>query len=57
MDEKTREAIREMLKRRAEARTQTPAMARQWLIEEGLYNDAGELRPQYGGQGEPEDEP
>ncbi len=55
MEEAERQAIRELLKRRADARTQTPEMARQWLIEEGLYNDAGELRPQYGGDSPTED--
>jgi len=49
MTEAERIAIREMLRRRAEERTQTPEMARQWLIEEGLYDCDGTLRPQYGG--------
>lgn len=55
MDETKREAIRQMLRRRAEERTQTPEMARQWLIDEGLYDGEGELKPQYGGKADPDD--
>jgi hypothetical protein len=50
MDDAKREAIRRMLKRRADERTQTPEMAREWLISEGLYDGEGELKPQYGGK-------
>jgi hypothetical protein len=56
MDETEREALRQMLRRRAEARTQTQEMARRWLIDEGLYSEAGELLPQYGGQERKNDE-
>ncbi len=55
MDETKREAIRQMLRRRAEERTQTPEMARQWLIDEGLYDGEGELKPQYGGKADSDD--
>lgn len=49
MTEAERQAIRDMLRRRAEERTRTPELARQWLIEEGLYTGEGALKPQYGG--------
>ncbi|AFL50664.1 hypothetical protein ABIE78_003541 [Sinorhizobium fredii] len=52
MNEAERQAIRAMLKRRSDEKTQTPEMARQWLIEEGLYDGDGDLKPQYGGQPE-----
>lgn len=55
MTEAERQAIRDMLRRRAEERTRTPEMSRQWLIEEGLYTGEGALQPQYGGA-TPEDE-
>lgn len=49
MDEIERQAIRDLLRRQADANTRSREGARRWLIEEGLYNEAGELRPQYGG--------
>ncbi len=56
MDDAKREAIRDMLRRRAEERTRTPEMARQWLIDEGLYEGTGELKPQCGGQANPDED-
>jgi len=56
MDETEREALRQMLRRRAAAKTRTPDMARRWLIEEGLYSEAGDLLPQYGGEERAPDE-
>jgi Arc/MetJ-type ribon-helix-helix transcriptional regulator len=50
MDEAERAAIRAMLRRRAEQQTQTKAQARRWLIGEGLYSEAGDLKPQFGGE-------
>lgn len=52
MNEAERQAIRAMLKRRSDEKTQTQEMARQWLIDEGLYDGDGELKPQYGGRPE-----
>lgn len=49
MDEIERQAIRDLLRRQADTNTRSREGARRWLIEEGLYNEAGELRPQYGG--------
>lgn len=49
MDETERQAIRDLLRRQADAHTQSRDGARRWLIDEGLYTEAGELRPQYGG--------
>jgi hypothetical protein len=50
MDEAESAAIRAMLRRRAEQQTQTKAQARRWLIGEGLYSEAGDLKPQFGGE-------
>ena len=50
MNESERQAIREMLKRRSDEKTRTADLARQWLIDEGLYDSDGDLKPQYGGQ-------
>ncbi|MBZ5762247.1 hypothetical protein LAV84_23605 [Rhizobium sp. VS19-DR104.2] len=50
MNEAERHAIREMLKRRSDEKTRTVELARQWLIDEGLYDNDGDLKPQYGGQ-------
>ena len=50
MNETERSAIREMLRRRSAERAGDPDLAKQWLIEEGLYDDQGRLHPQYGGQ-------
>ncbi len=33
--------------------TQTPEMAREALIREGIYNDAGQLLPEFGGEHHP----
>lgn len=54
MDEAERKAIRDLLRRQADANTKSREGARRWLIDEGLYNDAGELRPQYGGNDQDE---
>lgn len=50
MNSEDREAIRRMLRERAADKTRTPELAREWLIEEGLYNANGELEPRYGGE-------
>lgn len=50
MNDAERDAIRRMLKERSAAKTATSELAREWLIEEGLYNQAGELNPMYGGE-------
>lgn len=50
MNEADRQAIRAMLKRRSDEKTKTQETARQWLIDEGLYDGDGELKSQYGGQ-------
>ena len=49
MNDSERVAIKEMLLRRVVDRVKTPKAARQWLIDEGLYDSDGELRPEYGG--------
>ena len=57
MENEKRDAIRALLKRRREAHTLTPEMAKKWLVEEGLLDEKGELQPQFGGEGnaEPDD--
>ncbi len=54
MDERQRKAIMDMLLRRTAEHTQSDEMAQNWLIEEGLLDQAGKLRPQFGGEGENE---
>ncbi|WP_292629946.1 MULTISPECIES: hypothetical protein [unclassified Novosphingobium] len=56
MDERQRKAIMEMLLRRTDENTQSDEMAKNWLIEEGLLDQAGKLRPQFGGEGDKEGE-
>ncbi len=56
MDERQRRAIMEMLLRRTDENTQSDEMAKNWLIEEGLLDQAGKLRPQFGGEGDKEGE-
>jgi hypothetical protein len=57
VDEEKKKAIRALLAKRERERTVTEDMARRWLMEEGLLNDRGKLRPQFGGEGpdEPKD--
>lgn len=54
MNERQREAIKAMLLRRTGERTQTTEVAKRWLMEEGLLDDEGKLRPQFGGDGKEE---
>ncbi len=56
MDERQRKAIMDMLLRRTDEHTQSDEMAENWLIEEGLLDHAGKLRPQFGGEGDNEGE-
>lgn len=55
MDNKQREAIRQLLMRRTNEHTGSLEMAQKWLEEEGLTDENGNLTPQYGGadSGEP----
>lgn len=55
MDDRQREAIKAMLLRRTGENTKTKELAQRWLTEEGLLDDSGKLRPQYGGEGKAED--
>ncbi len=57
MDDRKRDAIKSMLLRRTGEHTQTSEIAQRWLIEEGLLDDEGKLRPQYGGDGKDEIDP
>lgn len=56
MDERQRKAIMDMLLRRTDEHTQSDEIAENWLIEEGLLDQAGKLRPQFGGEGDNEGE-
>jgi hypothetical protein len=56
MDEKKRKALSDMLRKQASEHTRTPALALQWMIDHGLIDQAGELRPQFGGNGPREDD-
>lgn len=56
MNEEQRSAIRKMLERRTSANTQTSTLARQWLTDEGILDEDGELRPEYGGENDSEDD-
>lgn len=49
LDAEKRAAIIAMIERRTKANTVSPRVARQSLIDEGLYTSAGDLRPEYGG--------
>jgi hypothetical protein len=55
MDDRQRKAIMDMLVRRTEEHTQNDEIATKWLIEEGLLDQSGALRPQFGGEGSNED--
>lgn len=55
MDDRQREAIKAMLLRRTGENTKTKELAQRWLADEGLLDDDGKLRPQYGGDGKSED--
>lgn len=55
MDERQRKAIMDMLLRRTDEHTQSDELAENWLIEEGLLDQDGKLRPQFGGEGDEED--
>jgi len=50
MNNSDRKLLQELLKRRAAERADTPQAAREWLIQEGLYDDDGKLLPQFGGE-------
>lgn len=54
MDNRQREAIKAMLLRRTGENTKTKEHAQRWLTEEGLLDNDGKLRPQYGGGGKSE---
>lgn len=56
MNERQRKAIMDMLLRRTDEHTQSDEMAENWLIEEGLLDNSGKLRPQFGGEGDAEGE-
>lgn len=52
MDGRTKDAIKALLERRQRANTVSADSAKKWLMDEGLLDGDGELKPQYGGQGE-----
>jgi hypothetical protein len=54
MDDRQNAAIKAMLDRRTGENTQSAELAEKWLIQEGLLDKGGKLRPQYGGDGEDE---
>lgn len=54
MDDRQREAIKAMLLRRTGENTKTKELAQRWLTDEGLLDEEGKLKPQYGGEGRPE---
>lgn len=49
MDDKQREAIRQLLMRRTSERTGSLELAQKWLEAEGFTDEKGNLTPQYGG--------
>jgi hypothetical protein len=55
MNERQREAIKEMLLRRTGLNTQTSELAQRWLKDEGLLDEEGKLRPEFGGDGSDEE--
>ena len=57
MDEKQRDAILAMLQRRTGEHTKSIEQAKRWLADEGLLDEDGELRPQYGGDGKDQETP
>jgi hypothetical protein len=56
LNDADRKALRELLVRRTLANTASPETAREWLIEQGLYDDDGTLTPQFGGGDENKDD-
>ena len=55
MNKTEREALKALLKRRAEEHTQTADSALKWLVGEGLLNENGELQARFGGETKDED--
>lgn len=43
--------IVELMKRKTKEIARTPEAARKWLISLGVYNEDGNLTPEFGGQG------
>lgn len=49
MENEKRQAIRALLDKRLKEKTTSSEIAKQWLAGEGMLNEEGELRPQFGG--------
>ena len=54
MNEREREEVAAVLKRRSEANSKDIARARKLLLGRGIYDKDGKLRPAYGGDTEAE---
>lgn len=50
MNDRQRELIAAMLRRRLAEKARSPGDARRWLIDEAIYDGEGKLRPQFGGE-------